>query len=212
MAFTMSNKRARIFFDTDNICFGWEQVKYQWEIEDTRIKTSNLPQTELTKHSVFPDKWNKMRLKHAKAVFSRKTLSDSISRFAKVSACVDEIKNLKLSKEEEDMGLTDITKMVNIIVSKARENKEIPYYERCGISCMKFRAYFGSLYNNLLSDTDMKINRSNVNIVEGRIRCVLKYVHDWYSTRDQRKESEGYWGNKCGKKLSCYASLCIMYF
>ena len=69
MASTMSDKGARRFFDTDNICFGWEQVEYQWEIEDTRIQTNNLPQTELTKHSVFPDKWNEMRVKHAKAVF-----------------------------------------------------------------------------------------------------------------------------------------------
>ena len=63
-----------VFRDSKYVPFGWTVIKDQWKREVERINQQQAPETDLSESAIFPDSWNKMRVTHAKAVFSEKLL------------------------------------------------------------------------------------------------------------------------------------------
>lgn len=86
MLSTCADRGMRRLFHIDNIFVGWEKVEHQQEIEESRKKRKRIPETDLSNHAIFPDKW-KIRVMHEHDIFPRKTLSESIACFAKISEC-----------------------------------------------------------------------------------------------------------------------------
>ena len=68
-----------VFHDIKYVPFGWTVIKDQWKREVERINQQQAPESDLSESAIFPDSWNKMRVTHAKAVFSEKTLTEEMT-------------------------------------------------------------------------------------------------------------------------------------
>ena len=72
----------RKFYDIDGVFFGWRYLNKQWQKEEHFIQSGNSKIGALTVDSVYPYRWNKMRVPFAKYVFIKSTLSESIVYFS----------------------------------------------------------------------------------------------------------------------------------
>ena len=61
----------------------------QWKREEKRIKRGDIQLTKLCISAVYPDTWNKMRVKCAKSPFSNKPFSEEINFYAVILNCKD---------------------------------------------------------------------------------------------------------------------------
>ena len=82
-----TEKSTRIFHDTNFIYFGWGSIQEQWKREMERMTNGEIQVTNLSMSSVNPDSWNKMRVTHAKAVFSPSTLAEDMEHYSRMLKC-----------------------------------------------------------------------------------------------------------------------------
>ena len=133
------------------------------ELNDFRL-------TDLTIDAVCPDKWNKMRVHHAKAVFSNKTCSQAVSACSEELRCESEIEKVELTDTDIASGGCIETKRANFLMEKCLESDDISMFLKSDISCLQFWVYIGGLYNNLFMQKDTNINRKDISLIEQRIR------------------------------------------
>ena len=183
-----SEKATRHFHDVENTYFGWSGVVNQWNDELIRMKRNNLRLTDLSIDAVNPDKWNKMRVTFAKAVFSKKTLSHGISHHSTLLNCEQEIAKLKVDKTGERNGKCTYTKRVNALVIKSNEKPNTTLFVKSNISCLQFRTYVGALFNDIYMQKKVQFNRSNIENIEIRIKYILSYFFNWYKCRENREK------------------------
>ena len=195
----------RVFHDSKYVPFGWRVIKDQWKREVERINQQQAPETDLSESAVFPDSWNKMRVTHAKAVFSEKTLTEEMTHYSTLLKCEDHVINYKLTGKEISIGMTLSTKRACILECKAHEIENVPLNIKSGIACLMYRAHVGALFNELLMDKHVRINRSNVGLMEKKIMHALDYMTQWYSCREIRRNDNNKEKSKMWEKsvLSC---------
>ena len=152
-----------------------------------RIKKQQSTLTSLSMSAVYPDGWNKMRVTYAKAIFSRKTISEGVGHYAELLGCKKEILDIQLSPLELSLGVCLRTKRATILAKKAQTLRDVSMSVKSGIADLLFRAYGGALYNGLFMKKDMKFDRSNIDYQERRINYILKFFTSWYECRDVRK-------------------------
>ena len=117
----------------------------QWKREEARIKRGDIQLTDFCISAIYPESWNKMRVKYAQSPFWNKTLSEEINFYAVILNCQDEINKQKLTEAEIEFGMSFETKCSNILVMKSQEANNFSLFHNSGISCLQFRAYVGAL-------------------------------------------------------------------
>ena len=81
------------------------------------MDSSYLRQMDLTVDAVYPDKWNKMRVTHAKSVFSLRTLNHGMAKYASILNCGAKVAGIKVDTNEENKnGICMYTTRVNTLV------------------------------------------------------------------------------------------------
>ena len=182
-----TEKATRMFHDKHLVYFGWSGVKDQWKREMERIGKGETNITDLSMSSVSPDSWNKMRVTHAKAVFSLKTVSEDLDYYSLLLYANKETRTTELSVLESNRGETLETKRVCLLERRACKVPDVSLFIRSGIACLKYRVHAGSLFNDIFMNRKIHINRDNINIVENKVRYALTYFADWYECRTTRK-------------------------
>ena len=85
--------------------------------------------------------------------------------------------------------MTFSTKRACILECKAYKIENVPLNIKSGIACLLYRAHVGALFNEILMDKHVRINQSNVGIMEKKIMHVLNYMTQWYSCREIRRNN-----------------------
>ena len=94
-----------VFHDTNLVYFGWNRVNEQSKCKEKRLADGSCQITGLSMSVVRPDSWNKMRVSHAKAIFSRKTITKDIAFYSEMLNCLTEVNNLQLTGKDLSLGM-----------------------------------------------------------------------------------------------------------
>ena len=188
LASSGTSKSPRMFHDSRNIYFGWNDIKNQWSRELERLNKGSIPMTDLSMSAVFPDTWNKMRVTHAKAVFTERTLSDELAFLSVMINCANEVTNAVITDQELELGMCLQTKQTDILLNKSQEVPNINPSVQSAISCLQFRVYSSALYIQLFLNKDVQLNRKNIKRIRKRIEYILKWFTEWFNQRDIRKQ------------------------
>jgi hypothetical protein len=189
LASSKDEKTSRHFRSKDGIQFTWEGCVAECFYRD---RQDLFQHTMLTKDSVFPNQWNKMRVGEALRVFSDKTLTEQFTSLGMTLSCFQDLLysgDVNECKDVPTMHKKRLGIIRNALFSKKNEAsnniKEI-------FAGLEFSVYVACIFNERFMNKARSITRENIENLEEEMKSNLLFFKEWMTSSLEMKQADVY--------------------